>query len=100
LASATHGQTKSAESRRKNSTGNGVDLKVGREFWEFISGDPNCLAEVLDLAAEAAEQRTAGSLSFADRVDKKVAALTTDFIGRYGPSLDANVWKRFLADNS
>ncbi len=78
----------------------GVVLKVGQEFWEFISGDPNCLGEVLELAGEAAESRVAGESTFAERVENKVEALTTEFRRRYGSALDAPTWKKFLADNS
>jgi hypothetical protein len=78
----------------------GVNLKVGREFWEFISGDPNCLTEVLELAGEAAKGRVAGKASFADRVENKVQELTQEFETRYGNSLDDETWARFLADNS
>lgn len=78
----------------------GVVLKVGREFWEFISGDPNCLTEVLELAGEAAEGRVAGEATFADLVENKVQALTAAFEARYGKKLDDETWAKFLADNS
>lgn len=78
----------------------GIVLKIGREFWEFISGDPECLNEVLELAGEAAEGRVAGEESFADRVEYKVQELTAEFEARYGPTLDDETWAKFLADNS
>jgi Type II restriction endonuclease EcoO109I len=78
----------------------GVVLKIGREFWEFISGDPNCLNEVLELAGEAAEGRIAGEAPFADRVESKVQELTGEFEARYGKKLYDETWAKFLADNS
>jgi hypothetical protein len=30
----------------------GVEWLAGREFWEFISGDPNCVDEIYAIAAE------------------------------------------------
>jgi hypothetical protein len=62
----------------------GVGLMIGREFWEFISGDPNCLNEILALASEAAGEAPPGELSFAERVDRKLEGLTRDFTNRYG----------------
>jgi hypothetical protein len=78
----------------------GVVLKIGSEFWEFISGDPNCLAEVLELAGEAAEGHVAGEAPFADRVENKVQELTAEFEDRYGNTLNDETWAKFLADNS
>jgi Type II restriction endonuclease EcoO109I len=78
----------------------GVVLKVGREFWEFISGDPNCLNEILEIAGEVAEGRVAGDATFADLVEYKVQALTAEFEARYGKTLNDETWAKFLADNS
>jgi Type II restriction endonuclease EcoO109I len=79
----------------------GVALKVGREFWEFISGDPTCMAQVLELAAAAADAPIAGGESFADRVDRKARQIAAEFEARYGSDLnDPQTWARFLADNS
>lgn len=78
----------------------GVALKVGREFWEFISGDPDCMAELLELARDAAE-RVSAETKFADDVEAKVQELATEFDAKYGSDLtDAAVWEKFLADNS
>ena len=33
----------------------GVDWLAGREFWEFISEDPNCIDEIYEIAAEVNE---------------------------------------------
>lgn len=30
----------------------GIDFMIGRQFWEFISGDPNCIDEIFEIAAE------------------------------------------------
>jgi hypothetical protein len=78
----------------------GVALTIGREFWEFISGDPQCLNEILALAGEAAGEAPPGEMSFADRVEQKLESLTREFTDRYGKALDDEAWERFLADNS
>lgn len=75
----------------------GVELKVGREFWEFVSGDPNCLDEIFELAGKAGDAVEA-TLSAA--VEEKLKELIAEFTKRYGTTLDATAWKRFLADNS
>ncbi len=78
----------------------GVGLKIGREFWEFISGDPQCLNELLTLAGEAAGEAPPGEASFAERVESKLESLTSEFAARYGRALDDRAWELFLADNS
>jgi hypothetical protein len=78
----------------------GVGLKIGREFWEFISGDPQCLNELLALAGEAAGEAPPGEASFADRIEQKLESLVAEFHARYGQALDDGTWERFLADNS
>ena len=78
----------------------GVGLKVGSEFWEFISGDPRCLSDLLALASEAAGEAPPGEMSFAGRVEQKLESLASEFARRYGETLDAAAWERFLADNS
>lgn len=78
----------------------GVGILVGREFWEFISGDPNCLGELLGLAEEAAEGAPPGELSFSDRVDRKLAELVAEFHERYGDQLTDPTWRAFLTANS
>ena len=78
----------------------GVALKVGREFWEFISGDPDCLSEVLGIAGEAAEHLSRDE-SFAVAVEAKAQALAAEFASAYGDDLNnLTTWERFLSDNS
>lgn len=79
-------------------TNRGVGLRVGREFWEFISGNPDCMADVLELAGAAAS--SADEAPFAERVERRLDALAADFMIRYGRTLDDDTWARFLADNS
>jgi Type II restriction endonuclease EcoO109I len=79
----------------------GVALKVGREFWEFVSGDPGCLDELLELAGEGASGGASGGARFADLVDAKARELAAAFEARYGSDLaDAETWAAFLAENS
>jgi hypothetical protein len=81
--------------------GRGVALKMGREFWEFISDDPNCLDEILELAAAASQARTSGGERFAELVEAKAQELAAEFATRYGADLsDPTTWSRFLQENS
>jgi hypothetical protein len=75
----------------------GVELKIGREFWEFVSGDPACLDEILELAGEAGD---AVEATFGGAVDKKHKELVAEFSARYGATLDKTAWAKFLSDNS
>jgi hypothetical protein len=84
---------------KKELQNRGVVLKVGKEFWEFISGDSKCLADVMEIAADAAEGSAGGDLTFAERVEQKLDDLVSDFENRYGKKLD-KAWDKFLADNS
>ena len=78
----------------------GVGLLVGTTFWEFVSGDANCMHELLGLAREAAEDTPAGEKSYARRVEDKLDELAEEFHHRYGHGLTDDAWQRFLADNS
>jgi Type II restriction endonuclease EcoO109I len=84
---------------KKELQNRGVGMKIGRDFWEFISGDPKCLAEVMEIAAEAAKGSAGGDLTFAERVEKKLDDLVSEFESRYGKKLE-KAWDNFLADNS
>ena len=85
---------------KKELVARGVGLKVGREFWEFISGDPDCMSEILELAAVAADTPIEGE-SFDDRIERKAQEIAAEFEDRYGSDLnDPETWANFLADNS
>jgi hypothetical protein len=75
----------------------GVGLKVGREFWEFVSGEPACLEEILEVAGEVGDAIEA---TLSAQVEAKVHELVADFASMYGAQLDDVTWKRFLANNS
>ena len=62
-------------------------MKVGREFWEFISGDARCLDELPELASKAADESLPGEVSFTQRVEMKLQELTNEFRARYGDVL-------------
>jgi hypothetical protein len=78
----------------------GVGLRVGKEFWEFIGDDPATMAEVLELAGEAAEGVEAGDEPYSERVERKLTQLIDEFRRRYGYELAEDTWRRFLAENS
>ena len=78
----------------------GVGLLIGREFWAFIGDDPATMADVLELAGEAAAELEAGDETYSDRVERKLAELIEEFKRRYGDELNEDAWTRFLSDNS
>jgi hypothetical protein len=78
----------------------GVGLRIGRQFWQFIGDDPSTMAEVLEVAGEAASAIEPGATSYSDRVELKLAELVRAFAGQFGERLDEEAWARFLAANS
>jgi hypothetical protein len=78
----------------------GVGLLIGREFWEFIGDGPGTMADVLELAGEAAAELDAGDETYSERVELKLAELVDEFKRRYGDELKEDAWARFLSDNS
>jgi hypothetical protein len=63
-----------------------IDWKVGNEFWEFISGDPKCGAEVFEVAAEAAKTVSAkhGGKNYHQFLEEKIHELAGEIREEYG----------------
>jgi hypothetical protein len=78
----------------------GVDYLIGREFWDFITGNEDSMAELLELAAIAAARPLPDGLSFRDSVEGKIASLTAEFRTRSGDELDTDAWERLLEEHS
>lgn len=78
----------------------GVDWVSGREFWEFISDDPECLEEVYAIAAEVSETfKDPKGQSLSEVIDVKMKELIKEFGKTYGKS-GSSMWKKLLKENS
>jgi len=56
---------------------------IGRDLWEFISGDPNYVDKVFDNLRGAAANILKGH-SIADEINIAIDRLTKEFVGKYG----------------
>lgn len=78
----------------------GVDWISGREFWEFISDDPQCVDEIYEIAAEVGRTfKDPEGESLSEVIEKKVNELTKEFESKYGRG-GKMMWKKLLEDNS
>ncbi len=72
----------------------------GREFWEFVSDDPECFHEIFQIAAEVGESfRDPHGRSLSQVIDQKLAELTAEFEDRYGKGGDS-MWHKILEANT
>jgi hypothetical protein len=77
-----------------------VDYLIGREFWEFISGEPDCIEQIYDIAAEV-------SRTFVDErgrtltqaLEEKADELAGEFERLY-PASGPEMWQALLDRNS
>ena len=75
------------------------DFKAGRDFWSFISGDPNCYKKLWLLTIDVAEKyRHKSGKSLKALIEENREELTTDFIEKYGESGEF-MWENFLEWN-
>jgi len=78
----------------------GVDWISGREFWKFISDDPDCLEQIYDIAAEVGRTfKDPEGQSLSDVIDGKIKELVREFEETYGKS-GSEMWKILLEENS
>ncbi|MDI6689563.1 MAG: PmeII family type II restriction endonuclease [Actinomycetota bacterium] len=78
----------------------GVDWISGKEFWEFISDDPQCLEEIYEIAADIGRTFKDGSgQSLSEVIEAKIQELTKGFEENYGKG-GSSMWKKLLEDNS
>jgi hypothetical protein len=78
----------------------GVDWLAGREFWEFISGDPNCVDEIYAIAAEVGEAfRDSQGQTLAEILEAKLDELEQEFQALYGASGEP-MWRNLLERNT
>lgn len=78
----------------------GIDWITGREFWEFISDDPNCIDEIYEIAGEVGEEfRDAHGQTLSEILNAKIEELYRQFEKLYGKS-SSLMWKNLLKRNS
>lgn len=78
----------------------GVDWISGREFWEFISDNPQCLEEIYAIAADVGKAfKDLRGQSLNGVIEAKVNELKKEFERIYGKSGN-RMWKRLLENNS
>ncbi len=77
-----------------------VDWRIGREFWEFISDEPDCMDEIYAIAGEVGDTfETDEGYTLAEVVEQKLEALASEFEAQYGATLN-EVWENLLEKNS
>ena len=82
------------------SEGTGVDWVSGREFWEFISDDPQCLEEIYEITAEVGRTfKDPKGQSLSNIIEAKIQELAKQFERMYGRSA-SEMWKNLLEENS
>lgn len=78
----------------------GVDWISGKEFWEFISDDPQCVEEIYEIAAEVGRTfKDSKGRSLSQVIEDKIQQLTKEFEKIYGKSGN-KMWEKLLEDNS
>lgn len=78
----------------------GVSWITGREFWEFISDEPDCIEEIYGIAAEVADAPIdAQGRTLSEILETKIGELQEEFEKSYGDSGD-QMWRNLLKRNS
>jgi len=78
----------------------GINWLSGREFWEFISDDPNCIDEIYAIAAKVGEEfKDAQGQTLSEILEAKAAELQEQFEELYGKSGNL-MWENLLKRNS
>jgi hypothetical protein len=78
----------------------GVDWISGREFWEFVSDDPQCLEKIYKIAADVGRTfKDPKGNSLSEVIEGKIQELTKEFEKIYGKS-GSSMWRQLLEGNS
>jgi len=78
----------------------GIELLAGREFWEFISDNPDCIHEVYRIAAEVGDSfRDEQGQSLSEVLEAKIEELAQEFVQLYGEAGEG-MWENLLVRNS
>lgn len=76
-----------------------VDWLIGREFWAFISGEPDFSRQLFDLIAEIVNTYSPdGGTPWAVRYEHKIQVLTEQIREKYGAGGE-DMWERLFEDN-
>jgi len=77
-----------------------LDVISGREFWEFISEDPNCIDTIYEIAGQISDSfEVEPGRKLKDLLEDKLNELEQDFLELYGSNIDS-MWKGILNQNS
>ncbi|TET82531.1 hypothetical protein E3J38_02025 [candidate division TA06 bacterium] len=77
-----------------------VDYLIGREFWEFISDEPDCIDQIYEIAAEVSRTfRDAEGRTLTQALDDKADELADEFGQLYSAS-GPEMWQSLLDRNS
>jgi len=74
-----------------------VDWIIGREFWEFISEDPDCAWKIFKIVGELADSSLGRGESYRKLYKQKVGGLTQQIEKKYGKG--KGMWKKLFDDN-
>lgn len=75
------------------------DFEAGRDFWEFISNDPECYKKLWYLTISIAENfEDRGGITLKELIEMKREELTDQFLTKYGQSGE-RMWNNFLEEN-
>ncbi|RLC67879.1 MAG: hypothetical protein DRI48_01130 [Chloroflexi bacterium] len=77
-----------------------VDYLIGREFWEFISGEADCIDQIYEIAAEVScTFRDEKGRTLTQALDDKADDLASEFEQLYAAS-GSEMWQSLLDRNS
>lgn len=77
-----------------------VEWKIGQEFWEFISDDPNCMREIYEIADHVGKTfKDSEGKVLSEVIEEKVVELQQKFEKLYGKS-GKSMWDNLLQQNS
>jgi len=78
----------------------GVDWISGREFWKFVSDDPQCLEKIYKIAADVGRTfKDPKGNSLSGVIAAKIKELTKEFEKIYGKR-GSSMWRQLLEGNS
>ncbi len=78
----------------------GIEWLAGRDFWEFISDDVDCIDEIYRIAGEVGEEfKDVKGQSISEILESKVQDLLEQFRELYGAGGD-EMWQNLLRHNS
>ncbi|MCI0447483.1 hypothetical protein L0152_30265, partial [bacterium] len=77
-----------------------VEWKIGQEFWEFISDDPNCMREIYEIAHSVGKTfKDSEGKILSEVIEVKVEELQQEFEKLFGKS-GKSMWNKLLQKNS